>query len=571
LSQPVRPSEARAGLLRRLAGFGIDGVLVSLIVSLVYTPLPAQLAGLVFANDLFFHWDHFVMGPAVAWHHGMALGTDVYSQYGEGWPILLDAISPWLPLGHQNTIWLAMLYGCLHHVGLYVLLRAAVRSRPLAFGGTLAILATSLFSPLVAQHGHPTVLWQWPSLSVLRAPMDVWFFLCLLLHLRRPTATRAVAAGAIAGLGLWLETDTGIFLVGTLAVYGASRFVAAELGSRLPRAVAPAGPTFAASLVALFGVAVTGLAIASRGTIFSEPGAFLAGWIGGVINSSARGVGASYLTYFLRDHGAYLAPALAVLGIGLFAVCDTTVRLLQARATPASVFSGCLGLYALGRCTLFVWRTVPIRLTLAAIPIGVLVVGALAALRRPLAARIAQATGLGPRWLEPILPTFVVLAGVSLLLASPSFRSYPNLWQLARSGPPEPGLVLFPEKTEIAGLPDELRPVIRSIRTVIAEVRSLRSRGEPVAVLDPIKTLVYVETGAPPWRGDASLFLNTWTREDLHALRDAVERDGPEHVIFRSVAPSRAVADSWRALRDTLEQRYVPAHKLGVFERWDRR
>ena len=103
---------------------------------------------------------------AVAWRHGMALGTEVYSQYGAGWPLLLNAISRWFPLGHQNAVELAMLYGCIYHAGLYVLLRVAVGSRTLALGGTLGILAVSVFSPFIDAQANLSTIWQWPSLSV---------------------------------------------------------------------------------------------------------------------------------------------------------------------------------------------------------------------------------------------------------------------------------------------------------------------------------------------------------------------------------------------------------------------
>jgi hypothetical protein len=552
---PRRTSPPRRG--PSLAGLAADAAIALAIGSLVFVPDVSILAGRVFANEIFFHWDHFAMGPALAWRHGAALATDVYAQYGTGLPVLLNAISPWVPLGHQNAIGLAMLHGCLHHVGVYALLRVAVEGRALAAGGTLAILATSIFSPLVAEQAERATIWQWPSLSVLRSPVDVWIFLVLFLHARRPTPTRAVAAGALAGLALWLETDTGIFLVGTLAVYGACRVVAAERGGSLPRATTPAGLTVAAALAAGGLVLLAGLFAASRGTVVSEPGAFLSGWIGGVANSSARGVGASAFAFFLRDHpGAFLA-ALAILGAAQFAVCDTGVRLLQGRATPNSVLAGCLGLYALGRLTLFVWRTVPIRLTLAAIPIGVLVVLALAAWRRRLPPRVA-----------PLVPAGLLLASLALLATSPSLGHYPNLgWLAARGGAP-PGLALFPERGEITGLPPRMAPAVAAIRAVIDEVRAL---DEPVAVLDPIKTLVYLEADEPPWRGDASTFLNTWTVEDQAALVAELERAGPPHVILRSVPSSPAVEDTWRVLARAVERHYVPARKLGVFQRWDRK
>ncbi len=63
------------------------------------------------------------MGPALAVRHGMALGTEVYSQYGMGWPCLAGMFSQLVPLTYGNLVSIAVVYGCVYFCGLYWLIR----------------------------------------------------------------------------------------------------------------------------------------------------------------------------------------------------------------------------------------------------------------------------------------------------------------------------------------------------------------------------------------------------------------------------------------------------------------
>ncbi|NNL65285.1 MAG: hypothetical protein HKP30_03480 [Myxococcales bacterium] len=527
-----------------------------LLVSLVWVPSPAALAGAIFSHDLLFHWDHFVVGPAIAFGHGMPLGTEIYSQYGLGWPVLVDALAGEKPLPHRTVLALSVGYAVLVHAGLYFLLRALVGWRSLAAAGVLLALVLSLFAPMLATIQIAT-LWTWPSLTVLRAPMEVWFFVALLAHTRRPTRATAAAAGLLAGLALFFETDTGIFLCATGLAYAALRAVApafVEPGARAALDPAPRGSLAAAVLAATW-VLVPGMVWASHGTLFSQPADFLAGWIGGVLNSSDRGVGAKYLATFLHEHGAYLGAAFASLGVGLLAVGWTLARGLHGRLDPDTLLAGCIGLYAVSRCTLFVWRTVPVRLTLVAIPAAILATMALAALCR-------QRPGLGR-----IAPPLALLLTAFAVLSSPAFARYPNLWR----APTEASAAVLPGHADLLAVEGPLAALVPSIEALVRDVEERVRRGEDVAVLDPVKTLVYASTGARPWIGDPAVFANAWFRQDVLALSERLARDGPRHVYVRSEEPVDRFRDSWRVLRSGLPEAYRRAEAIGRFERWERR
>ena len=140
-------TEPRAGARARRSDGLWDVAVAAAVVSLVYVPLMPHLAGRIFAEDSFFHWDHFVLAPALAYQHGMVLVTDVYAQYGAGWAVLLGGLSGLVPLSHQNAIHAGIVYACSYFVGLYLLLRLAVGSRLVATGGTALGLYLGLFQP----------------------------------------------------------------------------------------------------------------------------------------------------------------------------------------------------------------------------------------------------------------------------------------------------------------------------------------------------------------------------------------------------------------------------------------
>jgi len=189
-------------------GIGLDGLIGAVLFSFVYLPVPGLVAGLVFLNDGFHHWNHFVIAPALAHQHGMALSLDVYSPYGLGWPSLVSSMAGLWPLTHQNMIEFASVFAGAYFVGLYFLFRSLVSRRILALAGTLLALWLGFFSPLFMEMPRLETNSQWPSMLILRAPFDAMFFLALLVHTRnaRPLYL-IVAAFRDGGRG---QEDSGI-------------------------------------------------------------------------------------------------------------------------------------------------------------------------------------------------------------------------------------------------------------------------------------------------------------------------------------------------------------------------
>jgi hypothetical protein len=80
-----------------------------------------------YISDNFHHWDYFFMGPAVGISHGRALGTDVFSQYGVGWPVLFACLSAVTRINYSTCAGVLVLLGTVYFVLCYLTLRYVLR------------------------------------------------------------------------------------------------------------------------------------------------------------------------------------------------------------------------------------------------------------------------------------------------------------------------------------------------------------------------------------------------------------------------------------------------------------
>src|SRR5262249_30688607 len=97
-----------------------SGVALAIAV-LLLIPHPSRAAGLSFTKELLFpflHWNAYVMGAAIGFREGRALGVDVYTEYGVGYPLLVNWLSPLVPLSYSNLILMATIYGCIYFMAL---------------------------------------------------------------------------------------------------------------------------------------------------------------------------------------------------------------------------------------------------------------------------------------------------------------------------------------------------------------------------------------------------------------------------------------------------------------------
>ncbi|MFZ4395461.1 MAG: hypothetical protein ACOYOU_07525 [Kiritimatiellia bacterium] len=537
----------------------LDLVIPLAVLAVVYIPDVASLAVQIFHQDYFHHWDYYAMGPALALRHGAALGTAAYSQYGVGWPLLFRALDPLLPLSYEHLLRVSMIYGCAYFVGVYFLLALLLRSRPWAAAGLFLVLTLQLFSGV----GEGT-LWTYPSSTILRAPLDVWFFFCILRHVRTAQTRWLYGAAALAGGGILFGTDTGVYLCVTLAaylVYGQSLPRTSALAVR--RQVWLALQCAALALLVVLPV----LWIAGRGTLLQR--GFWAGWLeallsfgGGFGLMPMRNVELRTLWLFM------LATALSLGAIGL-----AVLRMKSRYNTPENVFLATLGTYGLAAQLLFIGRSHPFNFYHVAVPFGIMAAAILARWSHswtPPKRRSDPPAGTAPTrvpggllqhgsWSAWAAQTAALL----LLLTNRAFHKYPGLGR--------PGLPRTPVVG--GGLPVDAPGGGAMFVAVVGKMKASIASGNTVAVLDDTDTIFYLAADASSWSRYSPLFPALYTRTAVAELVQDIATRGPDVVVIRD-SPAHAWCpfnpDAWRAVHVSLGQHYRLEGTVGFFEFWRR-
>ena len=244
-----------------------------------------RMADQFFATDLHHHLNFYFMGPALQFEHGKAFGTDIFSQYGIGWPLVACVLTRFSALSYGTLIGVEIIYVCIYYVAFFFLLRKCFEDAVWAAFGTALAVCWQIFSGMSPHE----LIWVFPSSTALRTPMDVWFFLALVAHQRSGKLIAAAAAGAFCALGVVFETETGFYLLVTFFIYLALQtgLASNEPGRRGWKSSFISALTFCgAGLV----VAFLPLFYASRGTLFTH--AFRAGWIEALADYAGQGLGA---------------------------------------------------------------------------------------------------------------------------------------------------------------------------------------------------------------------------------------------------------------------------------------
>ncbi len=185
-----------------------------LVVALLAIPDISLLSGNMYSIDGCHHWEYFALGPALQVRAGRALGSAAYTQYGVAFPLFLAGIDPIVPLRFDNLLRWSIGFGCVYFTGLALLLRVLLRSRLWAAIGTLVAVNLQCFTGTAS-----FAIWFYPSSSILRYGLDIWFFLALCLHVRTRNQAWLAICGVVNGLAILWEMDTGIYLLGVSVLY----------------------------------------------------------------------------------------------------------------------------------------------------------------------------------------------------------------------------------------------------------------------------------------------------------------------------------------------------------------
>lgn len=393
----------------------LDPVFPLLLVAVVYVPGWRQISGRTFDLDGLIHWDYFAMGPTLAFRAGAALATDVHTFYGVGWPMVYVALSPLLSVSYSHMILVAMIAGCAYMVGAYVFLRVLLRNAWWAATGSGLVLLLQVFA---RDAGALSPYWGFPSATVIRSTFDVWCLLTLVLYQRSAKKRWAATAGALAGLAVLFEIDTGIYLTVAAACFLSGTVWLAADRRAARRAVVAAGLSGATVLLA-------GLAVASRGTLVHAR--FWSGWLEN-LRTTSGGFSMEPLVSLPPDRTVVVFAVMTA--VYLMVIGWAVVAVVRRRGDHVVLAVGALAVYGYLTTLYFVGRSSVFNLPRASVPFALLLAG-LAGLAHD------RVEPVGPAWrrLHSLVPLAALGLVATLVATNPLSRATPASSAPAPAGP----------------------------------------------------------------------------------------------------------------------------------------
>ena len=546
---------------RLLFSWGFDIIIPILLILIILIPSASHLAGQIFLREEFHHWDFFAMGPTLAFLHGKALGTDTYVQYGVGWPLIINALSSFIPITYSNLIHWGSIYACLYFIGIYGFLRLIIGNPRWAATGVFLTLLLQLFNGIDAGE----VMWRWPSSTILRSPMDIWFFIALFLHLKTSSRIWSLTTGALLGFSIIFETDTGIYLTLVFIAYWVLSIGIQKKGL--------SSHLFEATSALLTGafVMLCVLAIASRGTLFHEE--FWNGWTESL---RSYGAGVSLLPIAIVPDSTLLFFAF-ILVIYFLVMGFAFLKLFLRQTEPITVMLGCIGSYGLMTMILFVGRSHPSNIFHVAVPFGIVLTTLVSQLHGQMVKHGSDQQKRSTRvfWnsISRSTPWCAMTAVIISFFLNPSFRIYPGSMQSFFNRTTSTDLSLLQTPTDVCDLPKEAANYVKLFNATTDIIRKSATQGKDVAVFDDTDTIFYLASDTKPWGRYSPCFTEITRSNELAALKTAIKEHGPEIALIRpNELHSRAFnsEDVWREIHATIELLYILEIDNGFFQIWRR-
>ena len=526
---------------------------VPLFIILVLGVPPGRwsyMAGRILGSDGCHHLNFFMMGPAISFAHGKAFGTEIYSQYGIGWPLLACILSHFSALTYGNLIGMEIIYGCVYYLAMFLLLRTCFKQELWAAFGVLLAIYWQIFSGVTPSDA----IWQYPSSTLMRHPMDVWFFFALVMHQRSERTGWAMLAGVAAALGIFFETETGAYLLVTFLVYSVLQAGLAPGGRRLVGAKG----WLLAQLAFYATAAVTLLPLllyAGRGTVFR--GTFWRGWLESLFMFAGQGVSALPIAE-LPDAPLVLFMFMVLLYLAVIAYA--VIRGWHQSVGKGTVLLATVAAYGMALLLVFVNRSHPFNLCHETAPFAVVLTVLVLAGYQALERRVPRSS----------LPYALIVGLVLLLVTKAGFQSYPSYLGSLFTDTPTGGLSLRSNPADISGLPQDYEPFVRDFQDICSAIHTLAPDGKGIAIIDLNDTLLYYGSDARPWSRYASLFHMAFTEQFLDDMRNDLLLRSPRYVVIRGRNAPRPPAWEfvWAPFYQAVTHRYVLRQTVGYYEIW---
>jgi hypothetical protein len=552
------PSATGTGRFRGPAPF-LDAawglLMVVVVVSLAYVSSYRELAGRVFERDSFHHWDFFVVGPMIAHRAGAALGTEVYSQYGVGYPLLASWLMRPDSFSYGKLIHFATMYGCAYFLAMAAGLRIVLRSR---LWSTCGVHVALLFQYFHGVGARPTI-WTYPSASILRYAMDVWFFLALVVHCRTGNRLSLLGAGAMVGVSLLLVLDSGIYLLAAFVAYLACRIILGRAAGGMQEISSCEGLVAAAQALATAAVTfLCGLALASRGSLFRRD--FWHGYLEPIVNYSS---GVSSLPISTGPQLKWLVAFSLITIVYLSFVAALLDGLIRRSVGPLRLLGGCLAAYGLGTLLQFVNRSAYQNLFHGIIPFCVLTVGLLAEAGRRIGERAKTSRARLAAFLIPCATLVLVSFGYMI---NPVVRQYPSLLGRLFAVPEARGL--SPLK-DVRGVAPDKEGFVRACRAITKRVAEFKAMGRSVAVVDWSDSMFYAASGVAPADRYCPLLPALLMKKQIaDAKARFADRSFDYVVMLEKEQSGQRCADAYEAFRAVVDRNYALQERIGEYGIW---
>jgi len=186
-----------------------------LIVLILYVPDTQGLLAKMFITDHFDHFDTSIMSAAWGSLKGAVIDIDQQTFYFPGLPIVMGHLAKIFGgFSYASMVTLLGLGMIIYYIAVYALARYWLKSIPLSMAMVLVLIKWQMFHPGVA-----TIIFNYPSATIWRNPLDLLLLFLLLFHLRRPTQHLLYAAASVCGLSCFYMIDTGTYMTVTFLFY----------------------------------------------------------------------------------------------------------------------------------------------------------------------------------------------------------------------------------------------------------------------------------------------------------------------------------------------------------------
>lgn len=211
---------------QRTLRWGIDGVVLLLLIVCLWVPDVQKALARVFVWEQFRNWDQAIMMPAWAAVNHEGLNTDVYAWWGMGAAVFIGKCAKLLGgFDYARVLTVMMGMVIVYYALLYAFLRAWLGSVVLAAACVAVAVKVQMFNS-----GISPIIWAFPQDTPLRHWLDVPVLWCLWRHTQFHRRKYLDWAACGIGAGLAWSFSTGLCLLA--AFWGYLIFLAMRHESR---------------------------------------------------------------------------------------------------------------------------------------------------------------------------------------------------------------------------------------------------------------------------------------------------------------------------------------------------